>query len=566
MRATLYDELSGPRRAAVHGRVADAIEAVHGRALDDHLPALAHHTARAAAPGEPVMAARAVDYATRAGDRALAQLANDEAATYYGQALALLEGCGDEGADLDRRRVDLLIALGEAQRRGGDQAYRATLLDAGHRAHRLGLPEALARAALANSRPGYNSLAGSVDAERVAMMETALDAITSDFPDEATAAGSAARALRARLLAALATELVYGQRHRDRRIALTEEALALARAIDDKTTLFHVLVARFLAINSPRTVPERLADTAELLALAETLDDPQTRFLANLQRARVTLETGDLATSRLHLGEAHATAVELGQPVLRWLLHWARFGEAQFSGRLDEAARLADEAVEVGTAAGQPDVDVIHTIQRFVLAFERGGMDELEPDLVAVAERGDEVPGVVALQGLLHCEGGRPERAREVMAPIAERGYALPDDIVCLYFTHITAEVVHQLDDRVGAAALLERLAPFAALFSVTAGMSMGCTAHYVGLLQTTVGRLDEAVSSFSDAASAHERVGAPAYLGRTQVAWARALLARRAPGDVDQARSLVSAALAVGRERGLVTVERRAAALLDAV
>ena len=34
---------------------------------------------------------RAVDYSTRAGDRALAQLAHDEAAGYYRQALDLLD-------------------------------------------------------------------------------------------------------------------------------------------------------------------------------------------------------------------------------------------------------------------------------------------------------------------------------------------------------------------------------------------------------------------------------------------------------------------------------------------
>src|SRR5581483_12423580 len=40
VRATLYDELSGPRRLSLHRRVAEAIESLHGPALDDHLPAL----------------------------------------------------------------------------------------------------------------------------------------------------------------------------------------------------------------------------------------------------------------------------------------------------------------------------------------------------------------------------------------------------------------------------------------------------------------------------------------------------------------------------------------------
>ena len=69
--------------------MAEAIETIHAGTLDDYLPALAHHWARAAAPAAET--AKAVDYATRAGDRALAQLAHDEAVAYYRQALELLE-------------------------------------------------------------------------------------------------------------------------------------------------------------------------------------------------------------------------------------------------------------------------------------------------------------------------------------------------------------------------------------------------------------------------------------------------------------------------------------------
>src|SRR5207245_8329930 len=117
VRATLYDELTGARRVALHRRVAEAIESLHGRALDNYLPALAHHWARASAPAADT--ARAVDYATRAGDRAMAQLAHDEAVTYYRQALELLDV---SESPAQGEQVRLLIALGEAHRRPGDPA------------------------------------------------------------------------------------------------------------------------------------------------------------------------------------------------------------------------------------------------------------------------------------------------------------------------------------------------------------------------------------------------------------------------------------------------------------
>jgi predicted ATPase/class 3 adenylate cyclase len=112
VRATLYESLTAARKVMLHRKAAEAIEAIHAGALDDHLPALAHHWARASAPAAET--GKAVDYATRAGDRALAQLAHDEAVAYYRQALELLELT--EGGRDDDRRLELLISLGEAQR------------------------------------------------------------------------------------------------------------------------------------------------------------------------------------------------------------------------------------------------------------------------------------------------------------------------------------------------------------------------------------------------------------------------------------------------------------------
>src|SRR6185295_5857398 len=86
VRATLYDNLTAARRRSLHRHTAEAIEVIQLHHLDDHLPALAHHWAQSGADPE-----KAVEYATRAGDRALAQLAFDEAANFLADALALLD-------------------------------------------------------------------------------------------------------------------------------------------------------------------------------------------------------------------------------------------------------------------------------------------------------------------------------------------------------------------------------------------------------------------------------------------------------------------------------------------
>ncbi|HZI39379.1 MAG TPA: AAA family ATPase, partial [Acidimicrobiia bacterium] len=126
VRITLYESLTAARRVALHRQVAAALETFHARALDDHLPALAHHWARASGPSGDT--ARAAHYAARAGDRALAQLAHDEAVSYYRQALDLLDVSG-LAVDV-QQRCDLLISLGESQRRAGNPEFRETLLAA----------------------------------------------------------------------------------------------------------------------------------------------------------------------------------------------------------------------------------------------------------------------------------------------------------------------------------------------------------------------------------------------------------------------------------------------------
>ncbi|MGH9003515.1 MAG: hypothetical protein ACRDYV_10335, partial [Acidimicrobiia bacterium] len=110
VRATLYDEQNAARKVMLHRKVAEAIETVHAGALDAHLPALAHHCARSAVSTSET--ARAVDYAARAGNRAMTQLAPQEAAVFYRSALELLTSAG--GLAHEDRRSDLVISLGDA--------------------------------------------------------------------------------------------------------------------------------------------------------------------------------------------------------------------------------------------------------------------------------------------------------------------------------------------------------------------------------------------------------------------------------------------------------------------
>jgi tetratricopeptide (TPR) repeat protein len=547
VRTTLYESLTGARKVALHRRVAKAIESLHGRALDDHLPALAHHWARASAPSADT--AKAVDYAARAGDRALAQLAHDEAAAYYRQALELLKVA--EGSPDDGRPVELLIALGDAQRRAGDPAHRETLLEATRLAANQSDADAQIRAVLANSRGYFPSTIGEVDGERVAALEAALAVGLDDTPT------------RARLLANLGLELTY-TRDPERRLNLADEALAIARVGGDAATIAHVLLRRWFTIPYVSTLPERLANSAELIPLAEGLGDPVMTAQALLLRSRCLFEAGDIERADRALEAAARLADDLAQPTLRWQVGLVVTARTILAGDLEAGERQVQAGFELGQATGQGDAPTFLAGLLFMIRLEQGRLGELE---ALVAERVAAVPHLILLPAMLArllCELDRPEEAREYYERVAANLTDLPVDVQWMHTVPHCAVVCAQLGDQPRARVLFDLLTGCASEIIFTAGGVQGARAHYLALLARTLGDLDEAQRRFAEAATTHERIGAPTWLAHTRLEWARMLLARRQPGDAERARELLGQALATARDLGLAKVERDAVALLQ--
>jgi tetratricopeptide (TPR) repeat protein len=548
VRDTIYDELSATRRIALHRRVAEAIETVHAGAVDDHLPALAHHWARASAPAADT--ARAVDYAVRAGDRALAQLAHDEAASYYRQAIELLGAV--ENDEAEGRRVALLIALGEAERRAGDPRHRQTLLDAATAARARGDSDTLARAALANHRGTLWSVVGMVDLDRVGVLEAALDAI-----------GDGDSPTRARLLANLALELIWAG-DRPRRVRLSDEALAMARRLGDPATLAYVLANRAYAIAAPATLQERLRESAELVALSDEVGDPLLASRAWAVRFRPALEAGDTAEADRCLAAFERLASELNQPTLSWVVGLHQVGRTLLAGDIGTAERMAEDVFELGRSTGQLDATTYLGYQQTRIRYEQGRMGEVTGGIAELLAR---VPGIQLLWSLLAlawCQVGELDRAREAFEQVAANGFAsLGFDSTWLQGMTDAAAVCAHLGDTERARVLWEVLEPYSGQVPVVAfSLATGTVDHYLGLLATTLGDFDEAESRFVAAEAVHARIGAPTWLARTRLEWARMLLIRRRPGDAERARPLLEEVLETARRLGLAAVERGAVGL----
>ena len=169
---TLYEDLGATRRARLHKRVAEALEESAATTRAPAVVELANHWATATAA---VDVSKAVEYSRLAGQRALDDLAPDEALRWFSQALELKQDGGPERREPDRReRCELLIGLGEAQRQVGEPEFRRTLLEASALAKDLDDSDLLARSAIANNR-GFMSTAGLTDDGVLEMLEAAIE-------------------------------------------------------------------------------------------------------------------------------------------------------------------------------------------------------------------------------------------------------------------------------------------------------------------------------------------------------------------------------------------------------
>ena len=549
VRATLYDGISQLRRARLHGRVGEALAALRGVDVDAHLPQLAHHFAMAAPVDRPE---RAIDFALAAARRADRLMAWEEAAEHYRQALRARELAG--AAD-DRVRGELLVALGESSERGGDeQGARDSFRAAAETARGLGDSGLLARAALGYAGPW--SMLGRVDARRVELIEEGLGVL-----------GAEETPLRARLLARLGLELYYSG-DAERRLALTGEAVELARRLGDPRTLASCLVARHYALWRPETVGERLAVAGELRQEAERTGDAELELEGAGWTVVDLLELGDVQGADIQIAAASKLAEALQQPLYLWWTSGFRCARAQLAGDFAEAERLAQETLAVGQRGQAENAMHYYAQAIFNIRREQGRLGEIEDAVRRVIDLYPAIPAWRAALALLLAEMGRPEEARAEFERIASRGFdALPRDANWLIAVTLLAEVCGALGDGRRAEALYALLLPYAGR-NVVVGRAATCNgsaSRLLGLLAAAMRRWDAAESHFADALEMHERMGTGPWRARTLVAWAEMLLARRARGDKARARELLADAVLAADALEMPELAERARALVPA-
>jgi tetratricopeptide (TPR) repeat protein len=490
-RETIYGDLGPLERSSLHLLAGEAIEQRSGADPDRNAAQIAHHFSAALPEGDRH---RAAAWSRRAGDRAMALLAYEDAASHYRRAI-------DQFADSDlERTIELFLALGEARRLSGEM--RASLESCKHAAElarKIGSAELLAKAALGY---GAENTFGTVDPFLVALLEESLAALGDRSP-------SLRVVVTARLGAAM-----QPSPEPERALSRARQAIEEARALGDRATLARVLATARPAWRVLDSLSERLAIDQEALSLANSLGDVHLAQKAHTRLAYDHLEAGDRPAFEAHI-EAFERLTEGRRRLADSLgIALAHGVKAMLDGRFDDGNRHADEAAKLEERltvfAGAPPM-LTSFLQR--LALGRASADKRLLEQLLEVPTPERVAATV--RPLILATLGRLEEARALYDRLIPSALEREPS----YFIRVfLGEVCVRLDDRLHARRFFELLLPLADRGLVAMGVSCeGSIARLVGSLAAMCGLWEEAEAHFEKAIVFEERIGATPHLAWTK-------------------------------------------------
>jgi DNA-binding SARP family transcriptional activator len=543
LRDALYDDLPASRRVQLHRRIGEALETLYVDDRDAHLAELAHHYFQAGPTGNPQ---KAYDYARRAGDRAARLFAYEEAVRLYQLAIRKL----GSGAANDEERCRTLLALGGAQLRGGDEATaKETFLAAAELARGVGDAEALAHAALGYGSQYWSAARG--DRRLIPLLEEALSSLEKGDS-----------ALRARVMARLACA-VRDRPTRDRRLALSEEAVDMARRIGDPATQAYALAARCIALVGPDNL-EALEESAnEATRLGESAGESEAELTGHWWMHYFEVAIGNIRAAQRELETAIRLAKELREPRLSWYPAGLDAALALFEGRFDEAGELIAKAYELGRHALTFNAVASYRLQMFLLHKECGAPPYPEEALTKLISESETYVVLRCALASLLVERGSHTDADAVLAELARDDFGgLYVDEEWLAAMTLISEVCQSIGDAHRAPVLYRQLLPYRALNAwAFPEIVLGSVERPLGVLATIMERWEAAGDHFERAVEMNERMGAPPWVAHAQHDYARMLLARGGSGDPARAGELLSSALVTYRELRMEPWVKRAEA-----
>ncbi len=546
IRQTPYGELSTPRRVLLHRQIGEALEQLYGDSQERHLAELAHHFFQAA-PGGDVD--KALDYATRAGDRAVELFAHEEAVGHYRVALQALDL---KGTSENQRRSTLLLALGEAELRSEmpEESF-ATLQQAAALADGLGDNGLQTKAALiASLAVNRGPLWGTGAAGP--LLRQALASLSETDSAE-----------RAKLLAELSLAL-DSQSSREERTDLAKGATEMAGRVKDLHAQARSLGALRSTLIGPKFTEERLTIGAEWVRTAEEIGEAPEILSARQARILDLSELGDMEQVRSELPVMWELADRMREPAYGG---WRPIGTcmlAALSGHYDQAEQLVLEYAPIAQRMQQPQFLQSVGAQLYEIRWGQGRLEELEQPVSQSLQGGSNVDAWRAALAVIYLDTGRPEQARQCFDRLAEDGFDnIPHNSYWIVTLVLCAYAAHRLQDPLRAELLYDVLRPFAARQGIVhMALCIGSVSYSLGQLAATLERWDDARRHFEEAITFNERVGANAWLGRARYEYAAMLHGSALMPHRGSAADLVNLALATFEELGMKREVERALGL----
>ncbi len=565
---TLYEEMSIAQRRRWNGLVARAIEDLYADNLAPYYTQLAHHYA-AAGPRED--ADKAIDYARRAGARAMEQGAWELAIRHYETALSILDVKSGDDPVL---HCELLLEFSSTHDHSGITlpsriplpdpppvdtpgagfsytAYAAAWAAAGI-ARRANLPEHLARAAL---RAVGSSVLGPGPAT-IELMEEALQRLPDEDSELRAELLIRTSALIAKCLAS--REIPPEPEREDRSYQYAMEAEAIARRINDPDLLGGVLQRLFFnytlywyRYRKPMTELKEMVN--EFTEIADRSSSSFLSLESVVLRVEIALVEGNRERAREILQQAKHFEEDVS-PIVSFNYRMTHAYISAQSGDFSNAMRFATEG-----RRGQPGSWTL-LFMDFMLSWQLDQNEQLFKMTQEFKRFGD-FTLLTPLELIAKWEvGDRESVQRAIDNGIIEQLLEYPPEPRLVSVIGLLCYLTNDLKDAQLVYDELEKLGDI--VVSPSSDASGGATGYYLGLISTMFENYDTADQQFAEALSINEQMDARPEIGQTKYAWADMLVRRGNPEDNERALELVDQALQLADELGMVRLERQALSL----
>ncbi|MFL9936903.1 adenylate/guanylate cyclase domain-containing protein [Paraburkholderia sp. RL18-103-BIB-C] len=530
-----YQSLLLARRRQYHGLIAAALEQHYPEIVERQPELIAQNLAAADLPD------RALSYWQRAGERALARAAYEEAIADAQRGLQLAEGLLLGEHDRAIRTLPLLLIRGGAEHRLGRRDASETFLQAAQIARVEKLSSYFAQAALAYDNTEM-FLGGSGEAS-IALLEEALASTGTEETVE-----------RSRLLSRLVRTLhMTGAFRRGGEMA--RQSVALARRLEDRQSLFDVLLCEVMHVGARRLpaakFPERRSVLEELRQIAEDLGDDHSISHACARSVTGYLEIGDVQGFENAL-ERHQEVATRGQQFMdKWCVTCTRAMQAILVGDFALAERKAEESLALAESVDAKFAAGVYGMQMFTIRREQSRLAEVAPLLKRFVDEHPENatwrPGLM----LIASDLGFEAQARRNLDGLAESESCIPMDSRRLITLTYLAEVAARLREIGHAERVYAFLLPFRDQVVTVPVFTLCCgsAARYLGMLAGALGDWSAAEEHFEYALRMDERLRAWPWLAHSRHEFAVMLSARNRKGDRAWAADLLATAAATARE-----------------